>query len=205
MDARSESYLTRATKPLGVLAIAGFLTYIAVTVAFLALRPDLDPLRRVMSNYAVGPNGFLMDLAFIAFGFGAFAFAVLVGTGSSDRRARVGALLLSTAGVGLFVAALFPTDVNPADAPVTTTGTIHVMAGIVTFVSLTAGCLTVAGLVWWRPAVQAMSVVIVLAFVAVLAGAALDLRGLGQRLFLYTALLWLVWATYRLAWNRKRD
>src|SRR2546426_12847467 len=33
-----------------------------------------------------------------------------------------------------YVAALFPTDVNRADAPVTTTGGIHVAAGVITFI-----------------------------------------------------------------------
>ena len=191
------------TQALGGLAIAGFLTYITVTVAFLALRPDLDPLHRVMSNYAVGPNGLLMELAFIASAMGAIAVALLFfRSDPSGRRARAGALLLLMAGLGLIVAASFPTDVNPADAPVTTTGYIHVAAGVITFIALTVAGMTVSALVWRGRAAAVAALVIGLVFIGVVAGGALDLRGLGQRVFVYTAFLWLVMAAYRLAWKR---
>ena len=194
---------SRATQALGVLAIAGFLTFVTVTVVFLVLRPDLDPLHRVMSNYAVGRNGLLMELAFIAAATGAIAVAVLVLRSDwSGRRARAGWLLLLVAGLGLVVAAVFPTDVNPADEPVTTTGHIHVAAGVITFIALAVAGMTVSAVVWRGRAAAVAAFVIGLAFLAVLVSVAVDLRGLGQRVFLYTAFLWLVTAAYRLAWKR---
>ncbi len=206
MDTATESSRVRLSKTLSGLAVAGFLTYVAVTVAFLGLRRDLDPLRRVMSNYAVGQRGYLMDVAFLAFGSGALAFALaLVRVDPAGRRARAGAALLSVASVGLFLAAVFPTDVNAEDIAVTTTGAIHVTAGIVTFLSLTAACVVISSLAWPRRADAILaSIVLLVAFALVVASLALELRGLGQRLFLYTALIWLVVATYRLGWRRGR-
>ena len=84
----------------------------------------------------------------------------------------------------------------------TTTGGIHVAAGVITFIGLTLAGMTVSALVGRGRAAVAAGLVIGLAFVAVLAGGALDLRGLGQRLFLYTAFMWLAIAAYRLTWKR---
>lgn len=204
MDARATRYLSPRARSLAGLAIGGFAVYIAVTLAFLLLRPDLDPLRRVMSNYAVGPDGALMGVAFIASGAAALAMAILVlGVRARDRWARLGARLIALAGIGLFVAALFPTDVNPADTPVTQTGTIHVAAGIVTFLSLTVGCVALSHLAWRRPAATLAVAIVVIAFIAFFVGVALDLRGAGQRLFVYTAFVWLAAAAYQLGWKRR--
>jgi Protein of unknown function (DUF998) len=187
----------------GVVAMGGFLAYIAITLGFLILRPDLNPLRRVMSNYAVGPRGYLMEIAFIAFGSGLLALsATIAGSRVDGRRARVGSGLVGVAGIGLFVAAIFPTDVNPDDMAVTVTGTVHVAAGVVTFLCLTVGCVALAGVAWTQPpATMVASVVAVVAFLIVVAGAAVGLRGLGQRIFLYTILAWLTLASYQLSWG----
>jgi hypothetical protein len=54
-----------------------------------------------------------------------------------------------------------------------------------------------AVLVWPGRAI-AVTIVIVLAFIAMAAGIAFDFRGLGQRAFLYTAFIWMAIVARRL-------
>ncbi|HEY8339803.1 MAG TPA: DUF998 domain-containing protein [Egibacteraceae bacterium] len=75
-------------------------------VALHGLRADLSPVSRRLSEYAIGPHGGLMLVAFCALGAGLLALAAaLVG-----ERPRAVAALVAAAGVGLVVSGLYPTD-----------------------------------------------------------------------------------------------
>jgi hypothetical protein len=78
------------------------------------LRPDLSPLSHMISEYGVGPWGWLMAICFGAFATGsgcvlALGWARLRGVG------RVGMGFVTLATLGLAMAALFPVD--PAGTP----------------------------------------------------------------------------------------
>jgi hypothetical membrane protein len=122
---------------LAVVAIAGVIYFVVAVVVLHILRPDYDPARRVISNYAVGPYGFLMTIAFLAPAMSQFGLALGLYRGMAiGSRSRIGMMLLGIAGLGDLLSAIFPTDVTPNDTPVTTIGVIHILAGVIGFLCL---------------------------------------------------------------------
>ena len=86
-------------------------------VALHVLSPDLEPRSRRLSEYANGPYGYLMTLAFLTLGAGLLALAVAL----HDRRRRVWLPWpvppgLAIAGIGMVVSGLFPTDPGSANS-----------------------------------------------------------------------------------------
>ncbi len=58
-----------------LLAIGGVLYFIMAVVILHLLRPDLNPITHAVSNYAVGPFGFLMTSAFFVLAMSECALA----------------------------------------------------------------------------------------------------------------------------------
>src|SRR5262245_43338420 len=99
-------------KLLTTLALTGIVYFVIVIVTLHFLRPDLNPVSRPTSEYAVGRYGFLMATAF--FSMSIVSFSLLIGLYKGlDRPAqsRVGLLLLGIWGAGVLVAMSFP--INP--------------------------------------------------------------------------------------------
>ena len=124
---------------LSLIAMVGVTYFAAVLAAFHLLRPDIDPIRRVGSNYAVGPYGFLMTTAFLTLAVSEFALALALYYGMTPAsRSRMGMFLLGTAGLAVLVGAIFPTDVTPDDSPVTWIGVVHILSAVIGFLALLA-------------------------------------------------------------------
>jgi len=103
-------------------ASAFLLAFVAVHLA----RSDLDPTWRPISEYALGPHGWLMTLAFAGWGAGPIALAVAVRSTTLTRAAKVGLVLLLLGALGPLLAAVFPMDpLGTGPDNVTTTGMIH--------------------------------------------------------------------------------
>jgi hypothetical protein len=90
------------------------------------LKRELDPSRTMISQYALGPYGWVMALCFVAFGAGsACLFAALIGHVPS-LLGRIGLALWLAAAVGLAMAARFPMDpVSTPPAQRSFTGKMH--------------------------------------------------------------------------------
>lgn len=98
------------------------------------LRPDYAPVNHMISDYGVGPYGWIMSTAFIAMSIGIATLVIgLVRGGPSSTPARLGTILLAIASIGLVVSAIFPTDLVP---PSTRTGRIHTMSFLVNVISI---------------------------------------------------------------------
>lgn len=112
------------------LAITAVITYQGLLVVLLFLRPDLDPYWHTISEWAIGPYGWLMTLAFLT---SALSYAALFVLLKSQIRGVIGWIglgillicVIGTTGVGLFTTDPFDT---PPDA-ITTTGLIHMISG----------------------------------------------------------------------------
>jgi hypothetical protein len=88
------------------------------------LRPDYALRSHMISDYAVGPYGWVMTTCFLAMGCGLLALLLgLFRSGPRSAVARIGTLLLGIAVLGLVVSAIFPTDLP--GAPSTRSGAIH--------------------------------------------------------------------------------
>jgi len=101
-----------------------------VTLAALhILKPDLHPSRTMISQYALGPYGWVMALCFAAFGVASGSLAVAMVQDVRSLGGRIGIALLLTAAVGLVMAARFPMDpVSTPPAQMSHTGRMHGVA-----------------------------------------------------------------------------
>jgi MFS family permease len=97
------------TARLGLWALIGQVMFPVAVTLLHALPQTFDPLRQTLSEYAWGPYGWMMTLAFISLSAGSLLLAwglYLEGIG----RSRGALLFLSLWSAGLLLAGLFPTD-----------------------------------------------------------------------------------------------
>jgi hypothetical protein len=168
------------------------------------LRTDLDPVRQVMSEYANGRYGAYMTAAFYLFGLAAIALAVRLRrallspvTGRGDRGAAVVPILLSLAGLGLFLAGVF--EVERPLVPDTIEEVIHSDAALAGFALMIIAMLVFAVVIRTDPRwVGFRGRAMWLAIIAALAGAASPIAdrtpwsGVAQRVLGLTVVLWLL-------------
>lgn len=126
-------------------AVIGSLAYFVAIIALLhALRPDVDAVARVTSEYAVGPYGVLMTSAYFILGLALASLGMgLLRALPASTRLLAGVALLLLAAVAIGVAAFFPVDVGEP-RPVTPTGWVHRIAAILVFASITIAPLVLA-------------------------------------------------------------
>ncbi|HET9496159.1 MAG TPA: DUF998 domain-containing protein [Chloroflexia bacterium] len=187
-------------------AIAGA-AYFALAVAALHfLRPDLDPVSRMTSEYANGPYGFVMTSAFFSMVLASAALIVALYRGAPRHALSLtGLVFLGMWAAGVLVAMIFPID--PGGVPVTPAGTIHQTMGPPTFLAVTTG---VALVTWrlgrderWRGLQRTLFVlvaVIALGFVATAYTffTGVEIAGLMQRIVLAAVVTWIVLVATRL-------
>jgi len=117
-------------------AIAAIFAYQALLIVLIVLRPDLDPSWHTISEWAIGPHGWVMSAAFIVSAASYFALLVLLKPQLRGAMGRIGLGLLFVSALGAFGVGIFTTDPMPLRPPLTTTGTLHVVAGATQLVLL---------------------------------------------------------------------
>lgn len=123
---------TTFTRGCGTVGLIGVVVFWGGQAALHVLRTDLRVVNDYVSDYANGAWGPLITVATLVHGVGNLAIAAGLGYAlARDRTARAGVLLFAVAALGLFVAALFPTD--PAGAAQTITGLVHRVAATGSF------------------------------------------------------------------------
>jgi hypothetical protein len=161
-------------------------------------RPDLDPLRHVLSEYANGPFGGVMTAVFYAVGVACAALGWRLRTALRWRGATTATpVLLLLAGAGMVLAGAF--EVGLPAAPETVDETIHSLASIGAFVALVVAMVLFAVACGhdedWRPFQRTASA---LAGLAVAAAALSPLAdgtpwtGVAQRVLAGTVVAWLL-------------
>ena len=128
----------------------GVAVFFTVAFTLLLTRPDYHPIRRYVSEYAVGPGGWAMRTAFVMLGLASLNLVpgFLRGAGRErGRDARRGpgpdaqsadrvGWALGVWGVAVLAAAAFPVDVRGAER--TGAGMVHLVTSGVGFVALFA-------------------------------------------------------------------
>ena len=110
-------------------AAAGFVTLLAVLHA---VKSDLSPTWRMVSEYAIGPHGWLMALAFLTLAAACVATIVAVTPHTDDRAGRVGRVALGVTAAALVLAAFATTDpVTATPEELTVEGKIHGFAAMI--------------------------------------------------------------------------
>jgi hypothetical protein len=177
-------------------AVVAFASSAAAVVCLHLLRPDLSPADHRLSEYAVGPWGWLMTTAFVTFAGGLLALRRAL-----PARGRLGPvrLLLGVAALGMAASAAFETDVSRPDA---LRETIHSTASTSAFLSLVAAAVWTAtigrGAAAWRTSAAVPDLVTGLAALgAVISPIAHDgpWTGAVQRASYVVLMIWLVLAS----------
>src|SRR5258708_26922806 len=186
-----------------LIAIGGVMYFGVGVAAWDALRPDLNPIRHAVSNYAIGPFGFLMTSAFFTLALSEFALALgLARSLTTSRGALVSVLLLNLAGAGMVVTGIFPGDVKSLHPPATTTAVIHWTGASISFLSLMIATFLLSSCYksharWqsFHHLAFALAVTNVLALgmfgILTIAGWV----GIGERIYIATSVLWLLLAS----------
>ncbi|NEZ02546.1 DUF998 domain-containing protein [Wenzhouxiangella sp. XN201] len=199
-------------------AIAGTVFFfVVVYIAFLIIQPELNPLYRFGSEYAVGRMGWLMKTAFFCWGFGLLALALAMSKGlGSEAKSRAAIVFFVVAATGIFLSGIFDSDLqirneNPPplwiEPPPSDEQIWHAVSGIVGLSSLMIGAglasrrLRVAGRLHgryrWLRLLSWLSPMAFVGFATVFVP--YGLAGLGQRLFLLFIFLWVILAAHGLA------
>lgn len=111
-------------------AIACFTYALLALIVLHVLRPDYAPASHMISDYGVGPYGWVMTTWFVATSCGCLMLLLgLTRTGLKSITARLGVLLLGIASIGLLLSAVFPTDL--VGGPRTRAGEIHTISFLV--------------------------------------------------------------------------
>ena len=120
------SAVTAAERGAATVSAAAAALFAMLLVGLHVVQPELDPTWRFVSEYALGPAGWMMTTAFIALAVSQITAVVALARHVRTWPGRIGLALLVLAAVGLLVAAAFPTD--PITTPVaaqTTDGRLH--------------------------------------------------------------------------------
>jgi hypothetical protein len=146
------STLDRDAGRLAVAGGAGLALFVLLLAVLHVVDPDRDPIVLTVSEYVLGPHGWLLPFAGLSLGLGALAVAAAAAAVLPAPRPRAGLALLALAGLSMLVVAAFPTDpIDPTDPVfVTTAGAVHAVAGILSFT-----CFAAAGPLLTRPVAAA--------------------------------------------------
>ena len=185
---------------LALIAIGGIVYFVVAFAVLHFLRPEYNPINHAVSNYAVGPYGYLMTAAFYVLALSVFALALGL-TRSIDltNLSRVAVLILCLASVGMVVMGIFPGDVHALHPPATITGVIHWTAAAISFLSIMIAAFLLSSCFRtderWQ-AFQHPCFVLALAMIGALLLygilALVGWIGIGQRIYLAVCLLWLL-------------
>lgn len=124
----------RSTFPVPWATEVGVVGFFLTAAALLVLRQEYDPVRRYISEYAVGREGWPLraGLAFLGLASLNLVPAFIGERGLRGDRRVGGALAVWS--VGVLVAAAFPVDLQ--GRPVTAIGVVHLVASGVSFLAL---------------------------------------------------------------------
>src|SRR5215213_1877758 len=174
-----------------VVAAAAAVVNLLILGLLHVVSPEVDPVTRPVSEYALGEFRWLASTRTLAEGVGAIALAVaLLLERAVPRVERAAALLLLAFGLLKLAMPLFPVDA--LGMPATSAGQIHNILGNVTFFLFPLAALLLfraLGRMGSRLA-PAIAVVLAVATVGVLVGNAIGGFGLAQRVYLALSAVW---------------
>lgn len=209
------------TRQLGLAGVTGVTGVVSFAVAFGAMhfiQPDLDPIESWGSHYAFGRGGWVMRLGFILAGMGTLSLTLgLRKSMAAGKRKGLSTVLMGLVGVGFVGSGLFNADpiLEDGTTAYTTEGSLHVLAGMILFISLIVASFVLVGVFArdprWHPSARtarAFAWSTLIGLVATITASEVTVPGSGgitglvQRVFVATVLTWLVilgWRVHRLA------
>jgi hypothetical protein len=188
-----------------VVAAAAAVVNLLLLVLLHVVSPEVDPVTRPVSEYALGKFGWLATARTLAEGVGVIALAValLLERAVARRVERVAAVLLVVVGALKLAMPLFPVDA--IGTPATRAGQMHNILGNLTFFLFPLAALLLfraLGRMGSRLA-PVIAVVLAVATVGVLVGNAIGWLGFAQRAYLGLSALWQLLAALAVLRNRR--
>jgi hypothetical protein len=111
------------------LAIVAITSYQALLIALIFLRPDLAPSWHTISEWAIGPYGWIMSGAFLISAMSYAALFVMLKPQLHGSLGRIGLGILLMCVIGATGVGICTTDPMPLHSPLSTRGTLHVIFG----------------------------------------------------------------------------
>jgi Protein of unknown function (DUF998) len=109
-------------------AIATAILYQVLLIILVFLRPDLDPTWHTISEWVIGPYGWLMRIAFFTWAVSYTALFVMLKSQLRGRWGKTGLVLLLICVIGTFGVGIFTTDPLNENT-ITMTGILHTITG----------------------------------------------------------------------------
>jgi hypothetical protein len=138
------------------LAIVAIASYQVLLIVLIVLRPDLAPSWHTISEWAIGPYGWIMSGAFLISAISYAALFVMLKPQLNGSLGRIGLGLLLLCVIGATGVGICTTDPMPLHFPLSTRGTLHVIFGTGQMVLLPFAALLInlslARNERWRPA-----------------------------------------------------
>ena len=193
-------------KQLTIVALICIAYFILAIVVLHFLRPDVNPISRPTSDYAVGEFGFIMTTAY--FSMSVASFSLLIGlykTIPQPAQSRIGLILFGIWGVGVLVAMTFP--INPEGTELTSVSIVHRINGPLIFLCITIGTILISRRLRrdknWQPLYRsALTLSLIMLPLFILTGysvaAKTGFAGICQRTFLVTFVSWFILITLHL-------
>lgn len=97
-----------SSRKLATLALGSVGVFVAIILALHVVRPEFDPLRRFLSEYALGDLGWMMMVAFMVWALSVLLLAAALRGLMVTLIGRIGLAVLVIVSVSLVVAGLFP-------------------------------------------------------------------------------------------------
>jgi hypothetical protein len=119
-------------KTTSFISLYGLILFVTIVIFLHFLRPDKNMFTSFVSEYAVGKDSWLMTIAFFALDIA--STLLLIGLMMHVSASLTGKITLGIFCIGIFLAAIFPTDV-PA-FPQTSVGLIHGFAALIALLNL---------------------------------------------------------------------
>jgi hypothetical protein len=179
------------------ITIFSVIYYLVVVLLLHFLRTDFDPGYRFLSEYVNGPYGELMRSTFFVFTVGALAMSFGLWRSVTSKLRFLPGLLLWVIWAGaVFLAGIYTADLQ--GTPSTPSGQMHARMSMIGFPCVTLAMPIISILFRWEDKWRsvwlvcvALSVALIICFFAIGQLAAMELGGLGQRVFLACMLAWM--------------
>jgi hypothetical membrane protein len=110
-------------------AMCAILTYQVLLGVLIFLRPDLDPSWHPISDWAIGPHGWIMSGAFLVSAVSYVSLFVMLRNQLRRPMGRFALVILLICAIGAAGAGIFTTDPMPFRPPLSTRGTLHILCG----------------------------------------------------------------------------
>ena len=111
------------------LAIVAITSYQALLITLIFLRPDLAPSWHTISEWAIGPYGWIMSSAFLISAISYAALFVMLKPQVHGSLGRIGLGLFLMCVIGATGVGICTTDPMPLHSPLSSRGTLHVIFG----------------------------------------------------------------------------